>query len=258
VQAAIIGGTGVYDMDILTEQREESVSTEYGRVTVASCKFNGLGVAFLPRHGESHAVPPHKINYRANIWALRELGVEWVLATTAVGSFNPEYKPGDLVLIDQFIDFTRNRPYTFYDGEGRGVVHTDFSEPYCPELRGLLRDSAREKGIHIHPRGTYVCTEGPRFETPAEIQMFRQWGADVVGMTNVPEAVLAREAGLCYAVVSLVSNWAAGIKQTPLTHEEHLVVMGEHSHKVRTLFTEALAHLPLPRNCSCSKVPGAL
>jgi 5'-methylthioadenosine phosphorylase len=258
MEAAIIGGTGVYDPGILTDLQTKTVETEYGTVTVTAGKFEQLSVVFLPRHGEGHAVPPHKINYRANIWALRKLGVSWVLATTAVGSFNPELAPGALVLIDQFIDFTRTRPYTFYDGGRRGVVHTDFSQPYCPELRELLKRSASEEGIAVHEAGTYICTEGPRFETPAEIRMFRQWGADVVGMTNVPEAVLAREAGLCYAVVSLVSNWAAGIQKTPLTHEEHLEVMAEHGHKLRALFTRALGGLPLPRNCPCSSVPGSM
>lgn len=258
MEVAIIGGTGVYDTGILENVNRIEVDTRYGSVAVDAGEFGPLEVVFMQRHGESHSVPPHKINYRANIWALRELGVNWVLATTAVGSFNTEFEPGDAVIIDQFIDFTRKRPYTFYDGGERGVVHTDFSQPYCPELRQLLVESAETESIEAHDGGTYICTEGPRFETPAEIQMFRQWGADVVGMTNVPEVVLAREAGLCYAVVSLVSNWAAGIQERPLTHEQHLEVMAQHGEKLKALFVRALHGLPLSRDCGCSDVPGAV
>ncbi len=258
MDVAIIGGTGVYDPGLLTDLRELQVETEYGSVVATAGRFGELEAVFLQRHGKGHSVPPHRVNYRANIWALRELGVRWVMATTAVGSFNPECAPGDLVVIDQFIDFTRDRPYTFYDGGERGVVHTDVSDPYCSEVRSLLIESAAQEGIEVHTSGTYVCTEGPRFETPAEIRMFQRWRADVGGMTNVPGAVLAREAGLCYAVVSLVSNWAAGIQKTPLTHEEHLRVMDEHGHKLGALFARALRGLPLPRECGGKNVPGPM
>ncbi|NMB12628.1 MAG: S-methyl-5'-thioinosine phosphorylase, partial [Firmicutes bacterium] len=197
---AIIGGTGVYDPNMLQDIREETVATAYGMVDISLGSFQGVDVVFMQRHDRGHTLPPHKINYRANMWALKELGVTKVLATSAVGSLDESMEPGHLVLLDQFIDFTKTRPFTFYDGEGGQVVHTDFTEPYCGTMRGIIDQAAAELGLPLHSKGCYVCVEGPRYETPAEILAYRRLGGDVVGMTNVPEVVLAREAGLCYAV----------------------------------------------------------
>lgn len=258
VRLGIIGGTGVYDPRILTEIREEEVQTPYGGVRLRVGISAGEAVAFLPRHGAKHSTPPHLINYRANIWALALLGVERVLATTAVGSLNKAMAPGHFVIIDQFIDFTRGRPSTFFDGGEQGVVHTDFTEPYCPECRRVLLASAAELGITAHDGGCYVCTEGPRFETPAEIRMFKTLGGDLVGMTNVPEAVLAREAGLCYATVSMVTNYGAGISPTALTHEEVLEVMAENGENLKKLIMAALSAIPRERGCTCGRTSGAL
>ncbi|MFZ5824457.1 MAG: S-methyl-5'-thioadenosine phosphorylase [Bacillota bacterium] len=253
VRLAIIGGTGVYDPRILENIREEIITTPYGDAKVRIGTYQGEAVAFLARHGTNHSVPPHLINYRANIWALKMLGVERVIATTAVGSVNRNMKPGDFVLTDQFIDFTKGRASTFFDGGEAGVVHTDFTEPYCPEVRAILAGAAKEANIAAHNGGTYVCTEGPRFETPAEIRMFATLGGDLVGMTNVPEVVLAREAGICYTTVSMVTNFAAGISPTNLTHEEVLEVMAANSENLKRLVMAALASIPAERHCHCGE-----
>ncbi|MFO7171821.1 MAG: S-methyl-5'-thioadenosine phosphorylase [Bacillota bacterium] len=254
VRYAIIGGTGVYDPRILTDLRRERVETPWGAIEVQIGTYKGREVAFLPRHGADHSVPPHRINYRANIWGLKKLGVERVLATTAVGSLNLGMKPGDFVFIDQFLDFTKGgRPLTFFEGGPDGVVHTDVTEPYCPELRKTLIEAAESLGLRHHTQGTYVCTEGPRFETAAEIRAFRTLGGDLVGMTNVPEAVLAREAGLCYAVISMVTNYAAGISPRALTHEEVLEVMAANAEKLKSLAMLCLERIPETRGCDCGK-----
>lgn len=251
IRLAIIGGTGVYDPRILDNPREEIITTPYGDAKVRIGTYQGEEVAFLARHGTNHSVPPHLINYQANIMALRMLGVERCIATTAVGSVNRNMKPGDFVIIDQFLDFTKGRAATFFEGGEAGVVHTDFTEPYCPECRAILMEATREIGISAHDGGTYVCTEGPRFETPAEIRMFNTLGGDLVGMTNVPEVVLAREAGICYATVSMVTNFAAGISPTNLTHEEVLEVMAANSENLRRLVMATLTKLPAERHCHC-------
>jgi 5'-methylthioadenosine phosphorylase len=250
---AIVGGTGLDDPGVLQDGEERVVRTPYGEARVVLGGYRGIRVGFLARHGRGHRVPPHRVNYRANIWALRELGLVRVLATAAVGSLNPDMKPGDFVLVDEFIDFTRRRESTFFDGGEAGVVHVDFTEPYCPELRVVLARAARELGIGVHERGVYVCTEGPRFETPAEIRAFRLLGGDLVGMTNVPEVVLAREANLCYALVAMVTNFAAGISPTPLTHEEVLEVMAANAARIRSLLWRAVETIPPERRCRCSQ-----
>lgn len=246
----IIGGTGVYDPKMLNNIKEETVSTEYGEVVVKIGTYMDQEVAFLARHGAGHTVAPHKINYRANIMALKILGVEKVIATAAVGSLNLDLKPGDFVLVDQFIDFTKNRVQTFFEGE-EGVVHVDFTEPYCPEVRKLLKTSAESIGLLTHPEGVYVCTEGPRFETPAEITMYKKWGADVVGMTSVPEVVLAREAELCYATVAMVTNFAAGISPSALTHAEVVEIMAENNENLKALIMKAIELNTKERKCDC-------
>ncbi len=242
-ELAIIGGTGVYDPNLLTDLKDQVVDTKYGSTAVISGQYLGRPVVFMQRHGQGHTVPPHRINYRANIMALKNLGVEYGLATAAVGSLNQAMHPGDLVVIDQFIDFTRLRTLTFFDGEAGEVVHTNFTEPYSPKLREVLLETAKDKGIRVHPTGTYVCTEGPRFETPAEVRAYGMLGGDVVGMTNVPEVVLAREAGLNYALVAIVTNYGAGIGRGTLDHHEVLDVMAASSEKLKTLLMGAMDRL---------------
>ena len=251
-EIAIIGGTGVYDPDILANVHEEQIETPYGMVSFKLGTYAGKEAAFIPRHGSHHSIPPHKINYRANIWAIKKIGVKKIIATTAVGSLNPEMKPGDFVLTDQFLDFTKNRISTFYEGGERGVVHLDVTEPYCPVLRADLEREGKALGIRIHNGGTYVCTEGPRFETPAEIKMFHILGGDLVGMTNVPEVVLAHEAEMCYATISMVTNFAAGISPSKLTHREVLDTMAQSSENIKNLIMNTIATMDMDTGkCDC-------
>ena len=249
---AVIGGTGFYQPDLLQSLQEVEVNTPYGTVQFQQLHYQGKDVLFLPRHGKGHHLPPHRINYRANIAALRELKVKYVLSTTAVGSLRQEIPRGMLVVIDQFIDLTKYREHTFYDGIGGEVVHTDFTEPYCTHLRRQLCDVLTSKRISFKNKGTYVCTEGPRYETPAEVRAYAAWGGDVVGMTNVPEVTLAREAGLCYASLSLVTNYAAGLSSQPLTHQEVVEEMEEKLGIIRDVFMETIIALPETNDCRCA------
>ncbi|MBS4025183.1 MAG: S-methyl-5'-thioadenosine phosphorylase [Clostridia bacterium] len=254
IELAIIGGTGVYDPEMLSDIREENIETEFGNVPVKIGTLpNRVSAAFLPRHGAGHTVPPHLINYRANIKALKLLGVTKIIATGAVGSLDLTYQPGDFVLLDQFIDFTKSRVMTFYGGGGQGVVHVDMTGPYCPEIRELLIIAASKANVSLKSTGvTYICTEGPRFETPAEINMFSQFGGQVVGMTSVPEVILAREAEICYATIGMVTNYAAGISPNPLTHQEVVETMQQTQGRLRELIVAAIAHAhEYKRECSC-------
>ncbi len=251
LKIGIIGGTGVYDPEILDGVSEENVTTDYGNVRVMVGEYKGVSVAFLPRHGAGHAVPPHKVNYRGNIIALKKLGVERVVATGAVGSLNLEMVPGEIVLVDQFIDFTKNRVQTFYDTPGNGVVHIDMTEPYCSDLRRVVAAAAEAVDVPVKGKGTYVCTEGPRFETPAEIKMYSSLGGDLVGMTSVPEVVLAREAEICYCTVAMVTNFGAGISPNPLTHAEVLEAMEKNNANLKKLIMKTIETMPGARGCRC-------
>ncbi|MDD2420597.1 MAG: S-methyl-5'-thioadenosine phosphorylase [Heliobacteriaceae bacterium] len=250
-QLAIIGGTGVYDPAMLTGLREVVVKNRFGDVPLTLGCYGDKIVAFLARHGAGHAVPPHLVNYRANILALKQLGVRQIIATAAVGSLNQQMAPGNLVIIDQFLDFTKSRPVTFFDGGESGVIHTDLTFPYCPRLRQVLLAAARELGQQVHDGGVYVCTEGPRFETAAEVRLFQHLGGDLVGMTSVPEANLAREAEMCYASVAMVTNFAAGISPTLLTHKEVLAAMQANVANIRTLIRRVLELAAGDVECTC-------
>jgi 5'-methylthioadenosine phosphorylase len=251
VEIAVIGGTGVYRADMLKDAAWREVRSRYGDAEVLVGYLEGRPAAFLTRHGKGHSVPPHLINYRANIMALKQLGVRRVVATAAVGSLNERMKPLDFVLADQFLDFTKTRKHTFYEGGADGVVHMDVSDPYCHDLRSVIEAQAKALGMPIHQGGCYVCTEGPRFETPAEIRMFRQLGGDLVGMTSVPEVLLAKEAGMCYAVVAMVTNYAAGISEHPLTHAEVLEAMDTLSGNISKLIMKTLSAASIESSCGC-------
>lgn len=253
---AIIGGTGVYDPDLLSNISDISVSTPYGDITVKSGDYKGKKVVFMNRHGAGHSVPPHLVNYRANIAGLKKLGVKNILATAAVGSLNPDMNPGDFVLADQFLDFTKCREHTFFEGGEQGVVHVDVTDPYCPQLRRSIAQSAGKLNLPVHQGGVYVTTEGPRYETPAEIKMYRQLGGDLVGMTGVPEVVLAREAEMCYAVICMVTNQAAGISPTPLTHQEVLDIMAQNAENMRSLLMSTIDILTPDNQCACQSAVG--
>ncbi|MBU7013571.1 MAG: S-methyl-5'-thioadenosine phosphorylase [Theionarchaea archaeon] len=245
---AIIGGSGVYDPHMLQDVQDISVDTEYGTVALKSGSHQGRTVYFLARHGGKHSVPPHTVNYRGNIRALQQLNVGRIISTSAVGSLRKEMKPGDFVLLDQFIDFTKNRHYTFFDDS---VVHTDFTNPYCSQLRSIICQAALDAQVTLHQQGTYVCTEGPRFETPAEINMFSLLGAHVVGMTNIPEVVLAREAKICYSSIATVTNYAAGISPTRITHQEVIDIMDKNSEMIKRLIAKIIEMIPQTKTCEC-------
>jgi 5'-methylthioadenosine phosphorylase len=247
---AVIGGTGLERLFKNAEQLH--VKTPYGAAPALSLgRIDNKEVVFLPRHGSDHSVPPHKINYRANIYALYKIGVERILAVNAVGAINRDFKPSDVVFPHDFVDFTKFRPTTFYDSGP--VTHVDVSQPYCPKLRELLIEIARKFGLRVWDKAVFVCTEGPRFETPAEIEMFRRLGCDVVGMTGIPEVVLARELEMCYASVCIVSNMAAGIQER-LTPQEVSKASKPIISKLEQVLIEAVRILPLKRegNCPCA------
>lgn len=249
IDIAVIGGTGLETL--LKDVEQIRIGTPYGLPPpISTGEVDGKLVAFLPRHGGHHTVPPHKVNYRANIYALREIGVERIFATNAVGAINLEFKPGDLVVPHDLIDFTKLREVTFYD-EGQ-VTHVDVSQPYCPEIRTFLVKMAKERNERVWGQSVLVCTEGPRFETPAEIEMFRRLGCDIVGMTGSPEAVLARELEMCYATICFVSNMAAGIQER-LTASEVTEVAKQRMPIIQQILREAIKHLPKDRHCSCAQ-----
>jgi 5'-methylthioadenosine phosphorylase len=259
---AVIGGSGLYALlDGATEHR---VETPYGEpsdaVTIA--EVGGRRVAFLPRHGRDHRHPPHLIPYRANLWALRSLGVRQVLAPCAVGGLRPELGPGTFVVPDQLIDRTSGRPQTYYD---RGAVHVTFADPYCPAGRRTLLDAAAARGIPAVDGGTMVVVEGPRFSTRAESRWFTAIGGAVVNMTGHPEAVLARELALCYTPIALVTDLDAGVEGgESVTQEEVFRVFGENTDRLRGVLLDAVAALPAERDCPCGhaldgiKLPFAL
>lgn len=248
----LIGGSGLYQIEGLRVEKEVPVSTPYGSPS-AHYTIGSLAqkvVVFLPRHGLSHAIPPHKINYRANIWGFKSLGIERVLSVGAVGSIHRDVPPGTLVVPDQIIDMTGGgRVSTFFDGDK--VVHVDFTHPYCPEVREVIVRAAQKSGIPIRQSGTYVCVNGPRLETAREIQFFSQIGADVVGMTAMPEAVLAREAELCLAGITVVTNYAAGISEQPLSASEVISGMKDSMETLKLLVSEAVSLIRTMRKCPC-------
>jgi len=203
----ILGGSGLYAMDGVTDLEEVRVDTPFGPPSDAVMvgKVDGTPVAFLPRHGRGHRFAPHEINYRANIWAMKAVGVKWLVSVSAVGSLKDEITPGDLVIVNQFLDRTRQRASTFF--EGGVVAHVGFGHPCCEILRKILLQSCDEVGVHHHDGGTYVCMEGPQFSTRAESFMYRGLGASVIGMTNLPEAKLAREAEMAYATIAMATDY---------------------------------------------------
>ncbi len=207
-QIGVIGGSGFYDMEGLESAHEIAVETPFGDPsdTLLVGSLVGVEVAFLPRHGRGHHIPPTALNARANIWALKSIGVEWVLSVSAVGSMKDEIRPLDVVIPDQLIDRTRLRPMTFFDQPGL-VVHVAMADPFCPVLSRLAGDAVEAAGGQVHRGGTYVCIEGPQFSTRAESSLFRSWNVDVIGMTALPEARLAREAELCYAAMAMATDY---------------------------------------------------
>ncbi|MDP3623811.1 MAG: S-methyl-5'-thioadenosine phosphorylase [Methanobacteriaceae archaeon] len=243
----IIGGTGVYEITDQAHDVEKKVlKTPYGdSPEISLFKLHDRDIAFIPRHAEGHDYPPHMINYRANIWALKKIGVKQIIATNAVGSLQKSIQPGDFVIPHDFLDFTKLRSSTFYD---KRTVHVDITNPYCDKIRKALISAG-----DVVDQGVYVCTEGPRFETAAEIKMFQILGGTLVGMTGIPEAVLAREVEMCYASVCLVSNYAASISPDKLTIDEVFEIMEKQKHELVNLINHTIEFMPSENDCSCQK-----
>jgi 5'-methylthioadenosine phosphorylase len=250
-QIGVFGGSGFYSL--LDNAREIRVNTPYGPpsapVTVGD--IDGRSVAFLPRHGNDHSLPPHAINYRANVWAMKSLGVTRIIGPNACGSLQPDVKPGDFVICDQFVDRTWGRKDTFYDGPI--TTHVSSADPYCPVMRQVAVDKAAELGIRAHPTGTVVVIQGPRFSTRAESRWFASQGWEVINMTQYPECYLARELEICYCNISLITDHDAGTEGVePVSNEEVIRVFGENNEKVRALLHAMIPALPEERSCVCS------
>jgi 5'-methylthioadenosine phosphorylase len=249
----IIGGSGLYELDGMTEIRWRRVRTPFGDPSDEFCTglFDGRRVIFLPRHGRGHRLTPTELNFRANIWGLKSLGAEWVVSVSAVGSMKEEIRPLDLVVPDQFFDLTKRRVGSFF---GDGIVaHVAMAEPVCGDLAGLLEKAARATGATVHRGGTYICIEGPQFSTKAESRIYRGWGVDVVGMTNMPEAKLAREAELCYATLALATDY-------DVWHESHDAVTVEavianllkNVATAKEVLRGVIPAIAGPRTCECA------
>jgi 5'-methylthioadenosine phosphorylase len=248
----VFGGSGFYSF--LDGVRSVEVATPYGNPSapVSIGTIDGVDVAFLPRHGLQHQFPPHKINFRANVWALKELGVERIIGPCAAGSLKPEVKPGDFVVCDQLVDRTTGRIDTFYDGPG--TTHVTFADPYCPEMRQLAIDAGRDLGIAVHDRGTLVTIQGPRFSTRAESKWFQDAGWEVINMTQYPESYLARELEICYANISLITDYDVGVagEIDAVSHEAVLKVFNANNEKLRGLLFAMIPNIPKERSCLCS------
>ncbi len=250
----IIGGSGIYDPGSLNNPVEVKVHTPYGEPSdfITIGEIEGVKVAFLPRHGKGHRIPPHMINYRANMWALKALGVKWVLSVSAVGSLREDYKPGDLVVPDQFIDMTKSRKYTFFDGPV--TVHVSMADPFCRDLSERVYSVVRDLGYPVHMGGTYICIEGPRFSTRAESRVWKEvFHADIIGMTLVPEVNLACELGLCYSTLAMVTDYDVWADH-PVTAGEVERIMKSNIEKARSTIVELVPRLkddPDESKCTC-------
>jgi 5'-methylthioadenosine phosphorylase len=252
-EIGIFGGSGFYEF-AEGPVEEIKVETPYGPPSdkIALCTLDGRKIAFLPRHGKDHSIPPHKINYRANLWALKELGVTRIIAPNAVGSLHAQYKPGDFAINDQFVDRTSGRQDTFY--EGPIVTHVSTAEPYCPELRRLAIDASRAQGVTIHETATCVIIQGPRFSTKAESRWFSSAGWEIINMTQYPEVALARELAMCYVNISLVTDYDAGLAIEGGGHVESddvMAVLSLNTVNVKRVIRHMLAHFPKGRSCPC-------
>ena len=250
-QIGVFGGSGFYEL--LDNPREFEVETPYGKPSspVMYGEIGGRTVAFLPRHGKDHSLPPHMINYRANVWAMRQLGVTRIIGPNACGSLQADVKPGDFVICDQFVDRTWGRKDTFYDGPV--TTHVSSADPYCPVMRQVAVDEASKLGITAHPTGTVVVIQGPRFSTRAESRWFASQGWEVINMTQYPECYLARELEICYCNISLITDHDAGAEGAkPVTNDEVVRVFNENNSKVKALLYAMVPALPDERVCACA------
>ena len=250
-EIAIIGGTGIYNTEIISNNQTLDLETPYGKTSdsLTIGEFKDKKIVFLPRHGKKHSVAPHKINFRANIWALKEIGVKRIIAPCAVGSLRENMEPGHIAIPDQFIDRTNDRESTFYD---KGTVaHISTADPFCPELRDLAISTGKKLDYDIHKNATQVCIEGPRFSTRAESNMFRNWGADTINMTIFPECVLARESQICYVAIATITDydvWA----ETAVSHHEVLKTLEKNVEKTSNIIQNIIPQINDNRNCLCA------
>jgi 5'-methylthioadenosine phosphorylase len=247
----IIAGSGLYEIEGLSFEESVNADTVYGKPSgsILRYKYEGRDVFFLPRHGKNHNLPPHRVNYRANIRAFKDLGVQEIISLSAVGGIRADLEPGSIVIADQLLDFTKSRINTFFDGDD--VVHVDFTAPYCSEMRDILLGASRKAGLKVFDGGTYAAVEGPRLETAAEIAFFKSAGADMVGMTAMPEAALAREAEMCYSGIYVVTNYAAGISKGRLTTGEVVETMRSSSASTQVLLSLSIRLFDGNRSCPC-------
>jgi len=248
----IIGGSGLYEMEGLADVRELKLDTPFGPPSddLILGTMEGKSVAFLPRHGRGHRILPHELNYRANVYAMKQIGVQWILSVAAVGSLKEKYEPLHMVIPDQLVDRTQKRQSTFF---GRGLVaHVAFAHPFCSNLSSVLAEACAEAGATHHEGGTYVCIEGPQFSTRAESELYRSWGMDIIGMTNLQEARLSREAEICYATLAMVTDYDCWHPDhDSVTAEQIIANLGKNAGTARAILREALRRLPVPRDCEC-------
>ncbi len=255
-EIGVFGGSGFYSF--LEKVEEVKIDTPYGPPSdlIAIGEIAGRKVAFLPRHGRKHSIPPHKINYRANLWAMKELGVTRIISPCAAGSLQRHVKPGDFVVADQYVDRTHGRADTFY--EGPTVYHVSPADPYCPVLRQLAIEEIRAHGIPVHEKGTIVVINGPRFSTKAESKWFTSMGWEVINMTQYPEAYLARELAMCVVNISLITDYDSGLvaegEVSPVTAEEVMHVFHQNAERIRKVIFGLIEKIPAERNCPCPKV----
>ncbi len=255
IRIGIIGGSGLYAMETLTEMQERHIDTPFGPPSdaIITGRIADIPVAFLPRHGRGHRLTPSTVPYRANIWALKSLGVERIIGVSACGSLRESLRPGDVVIPDQLVDFTRHRQSTFF-GEGL-VGHISAADPFCPQLSALLADALREEGGTVHRGGTFITIEGPRFSTKGESRLFRSWGMSIIGMTTSPEAFLAREAGMCYAVMAHITDYDVWHEtESPVTVEVVIERLQANLALARRAITRLVPRLAEePRTCTCAR-----
>lgn len=254
IEVGVFGGSGFYSF--LDIKEEFYLDTPYGAPSdkIVTGELEGKSVAFIPRHGRAHTIPPHMINYRANIYAMHMLGVKYLFGPCAAGSLQPNVKPGDFVVCDQFVDRTNGRIDTFYNGPKTN--HVSSAQPYCPDLRKVVIESAKQLNIHCHEKGTVVIVQGPRFSTKAESTWYSSQGWEVINMTQYPECYLARELEICYVNISLITDFDAGLEGNPdvkpVTYDEVIKVFDENNAKLRKLLFHAIPRIKKERNCICS------
>ncbi|MFQ5735954.1 MAG: S-methyl-5'-thioadenosine phosphorylase [Thermodesulfobacteriota bacterium] len=249
----VIGGSGLYEMEGLTDVSSVKVETPFGEPSdeYMTGTLGDVRMVFLPRHGRGHRLTPSEVNYRANIYGMKKLGVEWIISVSAVGSMREEIKPGHIVVVDQFFDRTKGRACSFFGG---GIVgHVEFADPVCGALSDVLFEAGKRAGATIHKGGTYICIEGPQFSTRAESNIYRKWGVDVIGMTNIPEAKLAREAEICYATLALSTDYDCWhTTEESVTVEMIIETLKKNVSTARAIIREAAPRIAAQRRCGCA------